>query len=149
MTREDLIQSKEYIVSQFQLKLLNLIGNYKRENNLKDYQIAEKLHVSKGYISQILNATFDHKISKLVELALACDAVPIINFVDIDKYVWDDANDKYYELMPMIRPRAMTWEPVIPNIETEEEYQTKFSPVNVNKITTGQAEPVGEFEEVA
>jgi transcriptional regulator with XRE-family HTH domain len=108
MKREKLIRSKNYIISQLQLNLLNLIGNYKNTNKLKDYQLAEKLNVSKGYISQVLNATYDHKISKVVDLSLACNAVPIIHFVDMEEYVKNDREDKVYELIPLIRPRSLT-----------------------------------------
>jgi len=73
MNREELLSTKEYVVSQIQLNLLNLIGDYKKKNKLKDFQLADELGVSKGYVSQLLNVTFDHKISKLVDLALACD----------------------------------------------------------------------------
>ena len=33
-------------------------------------EFAERLGVSKGYISQILNGDFDHKLSKLTQLLL-------------------------------------------------------------------------------
>lgn len=107
MKRENLIRSKEYIVSQIQLNLLNLIGAYKENKNLRDYQLADKLGVSKGYVSQILHATFDHKISKIVDLALACNAVPLIYFVDIEQYVKDDTRDKVYSLIPVPRAKSI------------------------------------------
>ncbi len=101
MKRESLLRSKEYTISQIQLNLLNLIAKYKKEKNLKDYQLAEELGVSKGYVSQILHATFDHKISKVVDLALACNVMPLIYFVDMDKFVKDDAKDREYILVPI------------------------------------------------
>ncbi len=108
MKREDLVKSKEYIISQIQLNLLNLIGTYKENKKLKDYQLAEELGVSKGYVSQILHATFDHKISKIVDLALACHTMPLIYFVDIDQFVHDDARDKVYSLVTVARPKKMS-----------------------------------------
>jgi transcriptional regulator with XRE-family HTH domain len=51
-------------------------------------QLAEHLGVSKGYVSQLLNGNFDHKISKLVELALAIGLCPKLELVlpeDYDK----------------------------------------------------------------
>ncbi len=105
MKRENLLRSREFAISQIQLNLLNLIGKYKEAKNLKDYQLAEELGVSKGYVSQILHATFDHKISKVVDLALACNVLPLIYFVDIDQFVRDDAKDKEYVLVPIIRQK--------------------------------------------
>jgi transcriptional regulator with XRE-family HTH domain len=104
MKRESLLRSKEYVTSQIQLNLLNLMGEYKKNKNLKDYQLAEKLGVSKGYISQILHATYDHKISKLAELALACNAMPLIYFVDLDQFIFDDSKGKLFELVP-VKPK--------------------------------------------
>jgi hypothetical protein len=101
MKRESLLRSKEYAVAQIQLSLLNLIARYKKNKNLKDYQLADELGVSKGYVSQILHATFDHKISKVVDLALACNVMPLIYFVDLDKFVKDDSRDKEYILTPV------------------------------------------------
>src|SRR5690606_6215421 len=110
MKREKLIRSKEYIVSQIQLGLLNLIGGYKERRKLKDYQLAEQLGVSKGYISQILNATYDHKISKVVDLALECNAVPLIFFIPMEEYLRADAQDKIYQAFAIQRPRQVTYE---------------------------------------
>ena len=110
MTREDLLQSKEYVVSQIQLGLLNVIGDYKKKNNLKDFQLADKLKVSKAYVSQLLNVTFDHKISKVVDLALACNKMPLIYFVDLEEFIRKDSEDKIYNIFPITRPKNVTYE---------------------------------------
>ncbi len=41
-----------------------------QKENLTRTKLAEKLHVTKGYVTQVLNGNFDHKLSKLIELAL-------------------------------------------------------------------------------
>jgi len=66
MKRSDLIKSREYWIAEIQLQLFNLIENYRTKYNLTKTQIAEKLGVTKGYITQILNGDFDHKMSKLL-----------------------------------------------------------------------------------
>jgi transcriptional regulator with XRE-family HTH domain len=104
MKREKLLRSRNYILAQMQLGLLNVIGNYKDKKKLKDYQLAKELGVSKGYVSQILNGTFDHKLSKVVELSFACNKMPLLYFVDIDEFVKNDLENKYYDISPMIRP---------------------------------------------
>ena len=108
MKRENLIKSREYAISQIQLSLLDLIGKYKKNKSLKDYQLAEELGVSKGYVSQILHATFDHKISKVADLALACNVMPIIYFVDMDQFIKNDARNKEYILVPVTRRKDLT-----------------------------------------
>ena len=110
MNREELLRNKEYVVSQIQLTLLNLIGNYQQKNNLKDFQLADELGVSKSYISQLLNVTFDHKISKLVDLALACNTMPLVHFVDLNEFIQNDRQDKVYEIFPIPRVQGITYE---------------------------------------
>jgi transcriptional regulator with XRE-family HTH domain len=80
MKREELIQSKEYWIAKIQIDLFNEVEAYMKANNLNRAQFAEKLGVSKGYVSQILNGEADHRISKLVELALSIGLVPSVSF---------------------------------------------------------------------
>ncbi|RQP19275.1 MAG: XRE family transcriptional regulator, partial [Parapedobacter sp.] len=79
-----------------------LINEYMSENQLNRTQLAEKLGVSKGYVTQILNGDFDHKVSKLVELALAFGKAPRLTYVDLDVLVhedkyWVSLKEKYVE----------------------------------------------------
>jgi transcriptional regulator with XRE-family HTH domain len=127
MKREKLIRSKDYIISQIQLRLLNLIGAYKSKNKLKDYQLAEELGVSKGYVSQLLNATYDHKISKVVDLALSCNTVPLMFFVPIDQYLQVDKEDKFYEIIPFPRQQLVTFQN---NVESEAKIGERESILN-------------------
>ncbi|MBK7883914.1 MAG: helix-turn-helix transcriptional regulator [Chitinophagaceae bacterium] len=78
------------MVNRNSIKSFNLIEDYRKNNNLNKTQLAEKLGVTKGYISQILNGDFDHKISKFVDLALSFDKVPIITYKDLKKCIDDD-----------------------------------------------------------
>jgi transcriptional regulator with XRE-family HTH domain len=94
MKRSELLKSPEYWMAEIQLQLFSLIENFRTKNKLTKTAIAKKLGVSKGYVTQVLNGDFDHKISKLVELSLAFDKVPIVHFVDAEKYIADDAQGK-------------------------------------------------------
>lgn len=73
--------SPAYWTQLIQLSLQDNIRHYLEEQHLTQSEFAERLGVSKGYISQILNGDFDHKLSKLTQLALACEMVPRIEFV--------------------------------------------------------------------
>lgn len=90
MKREELLRSKEYWITKIQLDLFEVIESYLEDNNLSKKQLADKLGVSKSYISQILNGNFDHKISKLVELSLAFDKVPLLAYENVSSYILDD-----------------------------------------------------------
>ncbi|HMG69374.1 MAG TPA: helix-turn-helix transcriptional regulator [Chitinophagaceae bacterium] len=96
MKRSELISSREYWITEIQLNLFKLIENYKTKYHLTRTQIAAKLGVTKGYITQVLNGDFDHKISKLVDLSLAFGKVPMVHFVDLDQYIQDDANNNLH-----------------------------------------------------
>ena len=87
MNRKELIKSKEYWTAQIQLDLFGLIEDYLKKNNLNKTQLAAQLGVTKSYITQILNGDFDHKVSKLVELSLAFGKVPVLQFIDVEKYI--------------------------------------------------------------
>lgn len=90
MKREDLLKSKEYWITKIQLDLFEMIENYLKVNNLSKKQLADKLGVSKSYITQILNGNFDHKISKLVELSLAFEKVPLLEYKNISNYIMNE-----------------------------------------------------------
>ena len=49
--------------------------------------------MSKGYVSQLLNGDYDHKLSKLAELSIAFGFVPKIEFQPIDEVVNEDQNE--------------------------------------------------------
>lgn len=93
MERQELLKTREYWTEKIKLDLFQIVSTYRKENNLTVEKLANKLGVTKGYVSQVLNGDFDHKISKLVELAMACDVVPIIKFEPITQYIQDDEDD--------------------------------------------------------
>jgi len=80
MKREELIHSKEYWMAKLQIDLFNEVEEYMQKNKLNRTQFAEKLGVTKGYLSQILNGEADHRLSKLVELSLAIGLIPNLSF---------------------------------------------------------------------
>ena len=61
-----------------------------KSNGLNRTQLAEKLGVSKGYVSQIMNGDSDHRLSKLVELSLAIGLVPNLNFEELSSVLKED-----------------------------------------------------------
>jgi transcriptional regulator with XRE-family HTH domain len=93
MTREELLKSPEYWILEIQMKLYKVIDEFMKNNNINQNQLAEKLGFTKGYISQILNGDYNHRISKLVKLALSVGKVPRIDFDDIEQILFDDIYD--------------------------------------------------------
>lgn len=64
---------------------LPLLFSIKYETELANY-----LGCTKDYVSQLLNGNFDHKMSKIVELALALGKAPKLEFEDLNQYIKDD-----------------------------------------------------------
>lgn len=89
ITQESLLRSKEYWLGHIQDDLYAQVEDYLEKNNLNRTEFAEQLGVTKGYISQVLNGSFDHKISKLVEIALSAGKAPVIKFLDLDECISD------------------------------------------------------------
>ncbi|HZK65420.1 MAG TPA: hypothetical protein VFC34_14850, partial [Puia sp.] len=40
-----------------------------------------------------------------------CNAMPLLYFVDLDQFIKNDAADKIYDLVPMIRPKDIKFQP--------------------------------------
>ena len=92
MTREELIKSPAYWTAGIQSELYRQIVAYMERNHMNKTQLAEHLGCSKGYVTQLLNGEFDHKLSKFVELSLAINKIPEIAFSDVDEYIVSDRN---------------------------------------------------------
>lgn len=90
MEREDLFKNSGYITTKIQLDLYKCAEEFMHKNNMNRTQLAKYLGVSKGYVSQLLRGDYDHKLSKLVELALAFDMVPSVEFKTREEAVSDD-----------------------------------------------------------
>ncbi len=80
ISQNELVQTPEYWIETIQNELFREVHNYLKEHGLNQTQFAEKLGVSRGYISQILNGNFNFTLSKLVEISLAIGVVPKISF---------------------------------------------------------------------
>ncbi len=80
MNRETIVTTPEYWTAKTQIDLFNCAEEFMSKHGMNRTQLAGHLGVSKGYVSQLLNGDYDHKLSKLVELALAFGYIPSIEF---------------------------------------------------------------------
>lgn len=88
--RTEILSSPEYWIAKTQIDLYNCAENFMQMNGMNRSQLAKHLGVSKGYVSQLLNGDYDHKLSKLVELSLAFGVVPKIEFQSLDAVINED-----------------------------------------------------------
>lgn len=107
MKRSDLLKSRDYWINEIQNDLYGIMENYMSEKDITRTELANELGVTKGYVSQVLKGDFDHKISKMVDLSLATGKVPFIKFIDLNKYIKDDSDDKFYEIYAIIKPEKI------------------------------------------
>ena len=84
---KELLREESYWITEIQLELFRQIADYLEKNQLSRKQFAEQLGVSKGYVSQIMNGQFDHKLSKLVRLSLAIGKVPKLQFRELSSII--------------------------------------------------------------
>lgn len=99
MERKEVLTSPEYWTTGTQIDLYNQVLKYMGktgmdEDQLRNY-LSERLGVSKGYVSQLLNGDYDYRLSKFFELALALGIIPVIDFVPIEDYI--QSTDKLKE----------------------------------------------------
>ncbi len=87
MDRKDVLSSPEYWVTLIQTNLYDCAMRYMKSANINRKQLAEQLGVSKGYVSQLLNGDFDHRLSKFVELSLAFGYIPKVEFIKTSEYL--------------------------------------------------------------
>ena len=86
-TRADLLRSKGYWIAKLQIDLFRELEIFKKKTGMNNTQLANYLGCTKGYVSQLLNGNFDHKMSKLVDLSLAIGKAPKIEFEDLNQYI--------------------------------------------------------------
>jgi len=94
MKRAELLKSEGYWIAKLQTDLYRELVSFMEKTHKNSSQLAEYLGCSKGYISQLLNGNFDHKMSKLVELSLAIGKAPILEYKDMSGYILE--NDKTF-----------------------------------------------------
>lgn len=92
LNRTEILNSPEYWFEEAQNELYRQVILFMEKEKLNQKQLAEKLGVSKGYISQILKGEFNYTLKKLIELSMAVGRVPVIEFKDINELINEDSN---------------------------------------------------------
>ncbi|MBR3287173.1 MAG: helix-turn-helix transcriptional regulator [Bacteroidales bacterium] len=83
MKRSELLKSEGYWIAKIQTDLYRELCSFMEKTHMNKAQFARNLGCSKGYVSQLLNGNFDHKISKLVKLSLAMGKVPVLEYKEL------------------------------------------------------------------
>jgi transcriptional regulator with XRE-family HTH domain len=95
ITREELLKTEEFWFETLQNEIYRMVAEYLENENLNQTQLAQKLGVSRGYISQIMNGNFNYTLKKLIELSLAVNKVPAFEFKNLNEYIKEDQQKRY------------------------------------------------------
>lgn len=90
ITREEILTSPEYWFDQAQNDIFRNVVEYMENEGINQSQLAERLGVSKGYVSQIMKGEFNYTLKKLIDLSIAVGKVPIIEYRRIDDIIEQD-----------------------------------------------------------
>ncbi|MFN8256197.1 MAG: helix-turn-helix transcriptional regulator [Bacteroidales bacterium] len=106
--KEELIKTEEYWFETLQNEIYRMVADYLARENMNQSQLAEKLGVSKGYISQIMNGNFNYTLKKLIELSLAVGKAPILEFKELDEILknTEEENAHFHGLNKVAEPKA-------------------------------------------
>lgn len=84
---EELLRTTTFWQTVIQNELYGALEDYLNKNNMTRSDFAKQLGVSKGYVSQVLNGEFNHRLSKLVELSLSIGKVPRLDFENLEEVI--------------------------------------------------------------
>lgn len=97
ITREELLKSSEYWFEANQNDVFAEVRRYLDAETISQTDLAEKLNVSKGYISQILNGNANFTMKTLVEFFISIGKVPQISFLDLEEVIKQDQKKRTSE----------------------------------------------------
>lgn len=109
MKREEVLRSPEYWTAKTQVELYDCAKKFMDSAGLNRAELAEHLGVSKGYVSQVLNGDYDHRMSKFFELALSFGFVPQIEFVPVEQCIASEKQVSTFKLNVADIPSISNW----------------------------------------
>ena len=85
MNRKEIISSKEYWLSMFEIKLSDIVEKYRQNNGYKDFdEMAIALDINLNTIRQLCYDSIEKiRIEELVELSLKIGYAPKIEYVKL------------------------------------------------------------------
>lgn len=93
--RDELLKTEEYWFETLQNDIYRMVAEYIKKEGINQTQLAEKIGVSKSYISQIMNGNFNYTLKKMIELSLAMNIAPVIDFKDLNEFIKEDQQKRF------------------------------------------------------
>jgi len=93
-TRAQVLTSEGYHTTKIQQNLFRAVNDYLVDESMSRKDFAEKLGVSKGRMTQILNGDFNGRLDRLVTLALAAGRIPELKLHHQEEFIAQDARQQ-------------------------------------------------------
>lgn len=93
--RDELLRTEEYWFETLQNDIYRMVAEYMQKEGINQSQLAVKLGVTKGYISQIINGNFNYTLKKMIELSIALNNAPAFEFKNLEQYIKEDRQTRY------------------------------------------------------
>lgn len=117
---KELLKTDTYWITKIQNDLYNAVEDYLKENKMTRKAFAEQLGVSKGYISQVLNGDFNHKLPKLVELAIAIGKAPVFELENLEYVAEQEAKGMVRRKAHYVSSSPIVWRVQAGSMSTKE-----------------------------
>ncbi len=95
ISREELLKSEEYWFETIQNDIFRMVNEYLEQKGINQSELANKLGVTKGYISQIMNGNFNYTLKKLIELSVKLDKAPVLELKDLNLTIAEDSKKRF------------------------------------------------------
>ncbi|MEX8548900.1 MAG: XRE family transcriptional regulator [Mucilaginibacter sp.] len=95
-SREKLLRKPIYWFDHEQNELFRQVYSYMEKENINQTELANRLKITKGRVSQILNGNFNYTLKKLIDISLAIGLVPRIKYDKLDDIIKLDTQLKSY-----------------------------------------------------
>jgi transcriptional regulator with XRE-family HTH domain len=90
MPREKILSSPAYWFEKTQNELFRQFHYYMEKEKINQTQLGERLGITKGRVSQILQGQSNFTMKTLIELVLSIGIIPKINYTPIEDEVYSD-----------------------------------------------------------
>jgi len=89
--RAEILSTPEYWFQDAQLAFYEQVNDYLESEKTTKTELAKRLNVSKGRVSQILNGEYNYSLKKLIEICLSIGLVPQINYTNLVDVIKQDS----------------------------------------------------------
>ena len=84
LSPEELEELSSKYTQEIQQQLFDQLYEFMEENHMNQTDLGRYLGFSKGYMSQLFNGNFDHKLSSMVRIMISIGKVPGLSFTPLD-----------------------------------------------------------------